>query len=30
MSTNNVLTPTDSEVIMTEVVCPNDSNPLGI
>jgi acyl-CoA hydrolase len=30
MCVENILSPTDSEVIMTEVVYPNDSNPLGI
>ena len=30
MITKAFKTPSDSEVIKTEVVCPNDSNPMGI
>ena len=27
---NNYKVPSDSETIKTEVVCPNDTNPMGI
>lgn len=27
---NNTKTPDDSEIIKTEVVCPNDTNPMGL